>query len=246
MRKLLGLALGAALLTSGIVACSGGETVAPAPSTALPAPEDPLDPPGTIPAECQALLQKSQDWGYRPGQKWKPSSPEQALEVLRFFGDFHLVPEKTSTFYRAFLNGALPADEAAAAAVEERIGRAQLCDSVLAQGFLEALIAYPWSAAARPEAQTELFQFVLNQQARVMPFVPRMIALEVHRHALAKKLSRGNPGDIAKLLKEGETFRVKTAVAPANTSLERVRGIRQELEFSERVRESLSRSLPLP
>jgi hypothetical protein len=240
-KRALGL-LGALLLAS----CAGSsEEVKPAPAADLPEAEAP-EFSGMIPPECQALLEKSQDWGFTPGGKWKPSSPVQALEVLRFFGDFHFVPQRTADLYRNFLSGALPGTEAEAKPFYARYSKLQVCDGQLAQGFLEGLINYPWPADQKREAQTEIFQFVLNQQARVMPFVPRLIALEVHRKALAKGLARGNMAELKSVIAQAESGRAKIYGARPKTAVEQLQNLREELDLSERLRERLARSLPLP
>jgi hypothetical protein len=241
VRKLV-LSLAGALL---LAACSGSSP-APAPEApALPEAEAP-EFSGMIPPECQALLDKSQDWGFTPGQKWKPGSPAQAIEVLRFFGDFHFVPQRTADLYRAFLSGPLPGAEAEAKPLYAKYARLQVCDAQLAQTFLDGLVTYAWPADQKKEAQTEIFQFVLNQQARVMPFVPRLTALEVHRKALAKGLARGNAAELKAVIGQAEAGRAKIYAAQPKTALEQLQNLRAELDLSERLRERLARSLPLP
>jgi hypothetical protein len=241
-----GVAGAAAIFLS---ACSGS-TPPPAPSAAAPAAELPeSESPefsGIIPAECQALLDKVQDWRGTPAGKWAPNSPAQALEVLRFFGHFHLVPHRTANLYRSFLHVSFPEDEAAAKALYSRYAKLQVCDSSLAQSFLDGLINYDWAPEQRREAQAELFQFVLNQQARVMPFVPRLTALEVHRKALAKGLARGNAAELKAVIDQAMNGRTKIFGAAPKTSLEQLQNLRAELELSEKLRDRLARSLPLP
>ncbi|RZA09682.1 MAG: hypothetical protein EOP11_00910 [Proteobacteria bacterium] len=240
-------ALGAAAFF--LSACSGSAPpaakVSPETSAELPESESP-EFSGMIPAECQALLDKVQDWRGSPAGKWAPSSPAQALEVLRFFGHFHLVPHRTANLYRSFLQVSFPDDEAAAKALYARYAKLQVCDSSLAQSFLDGLINYNWAPEQRREAQAELFQFVLNQQARVMPFVPRLTALEVHRKALAKGLARGNAGELKAVIDQAMNGRTKIFGVTPKTSMEQLQNLRAELELSEKLRDRLARSLPLP
>lgn len=240
-----GLALALALT---LVGCAGSAPEAPPPSATGEAPE-PEAPEfsGIIPPECQKLLDKSQDWGYVPGQRWKPNSVKQATEVLQFFGDFHFVPQRTADLYRIFLtSGPLPGAEPEAKALFGRYSKLQVCDGMLAQNFLEGLVAYPWPKNQEREVQTELFQFVLNQQARVMPFSPRLIALEVHRKALAKGYARGNMAELKAVIAQAEAGRKKIYGAEPKTALEQLQNLRAELALSEQLRERLARSLPLP
>jgi hypothetical protein len=137
--------------------------------------------PGMIPADCEALLNKSQAWGYVPGQKWKAQSPEQMMEVARFFGDFRLVPTATSEAIRAW--------EAGGPALGPE---AQLCDVFLSQTFLQALIDYSWGKAERLEAGKQLHRFLLNQQALTLPLAHRSLSAQVYVRAVKKGLLPGS------------------------------------------------------
>jgi hypothetical protein len=233
----------AGLLALALVACSSEKPKEE--EAKIPAPETQLDP-GALSAECQALLQKSADWGYTPGQKWHPSSQEQALEVVRFFGDFHFVPQLSSEFYRAFMNAPLPSAAEEAAPVALKLSRAQLCDAPLAYSFLDVLVNYKWAPGAVPEAKSRIFQFVLNQQARVMPFVPRVLSLDIYRKAAQKGLARGNASGVSKLMKSGEAKKKKLGSPIASTPTETLNTAKEELQLSEEMREGLARLLPLP
>jgi hypothetical protein len=252
---LIALALvGTSLLALTSCSGAGGLPQTSAPGNALPPPEDDLGAPGMIPAECEALLQKSKEWQYQPGGKWTPNSPARAEEAVRFFGSFHFVPRASSEFYRALLAAPAPRTTQEAEPVAAKLGRAQNCEAFLANTFLEGLIAYPWPAELRPVAQASLFQFVLNQQARVMPLMPRLMVLELYRKALAKGLARGNAAQVQAVIAEGkrnwEKMRLKDAPLgqpPATpTPVDQLRLTREELEISQTLREKIARHLPLP
>lgn len=250
-RRLLACAL-AALLAG----CSGagGLPQTSSPSSSLPPPEDDLGAPGMIPPECEALLQKSKEWAYQPGGKWKPATPAQAEDALRFFASFHFVPRASSEFYRALLAAPAPRTAQEAEPAAAKLARVQTCEAFLANTFLDGLIAHPWAPEQRELARASIFQFVLNQQARVMPLMPRLMVLELYRKALAKGLAKGNTGQVQAVIAEGkrnwEKMRMKDAplgqppAAPG--PVEFVRLTREELEIAQTLREKLARHLPLP
>lgn len=236
----------ALLLAAFLAACTSAPVPAPAPvDGALPSPEADVSAPGMIPVECESLLQKSQEWGYVPGQTWRPASPAQAQEVARFFGGFRLVSQAGSDFFHAFLSNEIPAGQESEAA--QKLSKVQVCDSNLTMSFLEALISYRAPADVRAEISANLHRFVLNQQAVMLPFIPRFVSLSVYQKAAARGLLKGGQAQAAKNLQASmEKRRVGLfGKEPANP-VELVNLTKQELKFSEEIREKLSRLLPLP
>lgn len=194
--------------------------------------------PGMIPADCEALLNHSQAWGYLPGQKWKPASPAQALEAVKFFGSFNLVPLSTSEAYRAFENGG-----------SAPTAQSQVCDPFLAQIFLDGLLAYPWGKADRLEAGRQLHRFLLNQQSLFLPLLHRTLEGHVYTeatrrglvpgsHAKAKAFKAWMEKEIAALpvVNEGETL----------SAAEIQKNQRRLAALSGRIRDKLGTLIPLP
>jgi hypothetical protein len=189
--------------------------------------------PGMIPADCESLLNKSQVWGYFPGQKWKAASREQILEVAAFFGDFRLVPMATSdAFLRWDNGGSAPGKDV------------QLCDPFLAQTFLQAVIEYPWSRQDRPEAGKQLHRFLLNQQALSMPPGPRALSVHIYSGAVSRGLI---PGSKTKA-KELAAWVEKEIASLAEAQAEKGEDVfdRRELVLSGKIRNRLGALLPLP
>lgn len=212
----------------------------------LPSPTAEGATAGTIPVECEALLSKSREWSYQPGQAWKPASPEQALEAVRFFGRFRLISDEGSEFYRAFLAGGVPQNQAEAEELQKAVRKVQLCDSLLTQQFLESLARYPWPRADKAEAARNLYQFVLNQQAMVLPLVPRLVVFQVYQRAIASGLVSGPATKLKQLQAEAANKRKAIAAPAEGNAASALESLRLELELSSRLRDQLSRVLPLP
>jgi hypothetical protein len=236
-----GLALTLALL---LTACAGSAT---APDSGLPHPEADPSAPGMIPAECESLLQKAQDWGYQPTGKWKPASRDQALAALRFFEAFHLVPAVSSDFFRAFAEATIPEDEAAQKVMFDQTGKAQVCDFSLASQFMTELTKYPWPKADRPEVAKIFHRFALNQQAKAMPLLPRMAAIQIFSSAIKAGLVSGSYQAFVSLGREGENAvsRGKT-IDEGATYKEWLTSFQREVQASEKLREKMARLMPLP
>jgi|GEM_PF-6516062 len=179
--------------------------------------------PGMIPADCEALLNKSQAWGYVPGQKWKAASPEQMMEVAKFFGEFRLVPVATSEAIRLW--------EAGGPALGPE---SQLCDVFLSQTFLQAAIDFSWGKAERLEAGKQLHRFLLNQQALTLPLAHRALAAQAYVSSVRRGLM---PGSHAKA-KELGTWLEKEMIAATDE--------KKEQALSGKIRNRLGALLPLP
>lgn len=217
------------------------------PQTGLPSPEADPSAPGMIPMECEALLQKSEGWGYQPSGKWKPASREQALEVLAFFETFPLVPAKSSDFFRAFSELNLPGDEASRQALFEQTGKAQVCDFTLTSLFLTELARYPWAKGDRANVGKAFLRFALNQQAKAMPVLPRMASIQIYAAAVKARLVSGDHNAIMGLGKEAERAISKTkTIDQGATQAEWLASFQEEVKASEKLREKLARMLPLP
>ncbi len=241
-RKLAWLALAVAL-----AGCSSSTSV-PTPA-AKPSPEEDPRAPGMIPKDCETLLNKSQEWGYTAnGNKWKPASQAQALEVAQFFSTFHLVPQSTSNFTDAWLSESRPAAEQEAAKSLERLNRAQTCDLLLAHKILLGLVHYKWSAENRERAAGYLHSFTVNQQARISPALARAVQLDVLGHMAQRRLIRADAGTIKNLRAwfDAETAKIAKRAQDVKTSHEQWELSREEWQISEQAREKLGRILPLP
>jgi len=238
-----------AILALLLVACTSSpvDPNAPADESAgmLPSPEADVTAPGMIPAECESLLQKSEEWGYIPGQAWKPANPEQALAVAKFFSSFRLVSQAGSDFFHAIQSTAIPAGSETEAAT--KLSQVQVCDSNLAASYLDALTAYRWPAANKSEAAGYLHQFVLNQQAVVLPLASRFVVLRVYQNAASRGLLRGGQPQVAKSL-QGSMLKEMGKIVPAEpvSPADVIARTKRELTLSEEIRAKLSRMLPLP
>lgn len=236
-----GLALSLALL---LAACAGSPS---APDAGLPHPEADPSAPGMIPAECESLLQKAGEWGYQPTGKWKPANRDQALAALRFFETFHLVPAVSSDFFRAFAETTIPEDEAAQKAMFDQTGKAQVCDFSLASQFMTELAKYPWPKADRAEVAKVFHRFALNQQAKAMPLLPRMAAIQIANVATKAGLLAGSSQAYIALGKEGErAVSHGKSIDEGATHKEWLVSFQKEVQASEKLREKMARLLPLP
>lgn len=216
-------------------------------SSSLPYPEADPNAPGMIPGECEALLQKTQEWGYQPTGKWKPASREQALEAMHFFESFPLVPAVSSNFFRAFAEAKIPDDEGEQKAMFEQTGKAQVCDFTLTSQFMTELAKYPWAKADRPVVARAFHRFVLNQQAKAMPLLPRMAAIRIYSSAIRAGLAPGSLNAFTALAKEGEKAISQGKTIDEGASyLEVLTSFQNEVKVSELLREKMARRLPLP
>lgn len=201
-----------------------------------------------IPHECEALLNKTHDWGFEPEKNWRPKNPAAALEAADFFAGFHLVPESTSNFARAWMNESVPPSAFRAQKSLDRMNRAQSCDFLLAHKMLLALLKYPWPKPDRAAAGQDFLHFVLNQQARVSPSIARAVQIDVLGKAVQKGFIRADARSVEKLRR---WFDEKNAdgLARAETATDPIlqwKLNRDELTVSEEAREKLARILPLP
>lgn len=242
LRAPLGWALALSLVACAGLPNPGAELLAP-----VPAAEEDLRAPGMIPAECEALLEKSRAWKHRPGEVWRPADLATAQEALEFFSRFHLVPIATSDFYRAVRAHRQPANAAEAQRLLDEVAKVQPCDAYLAHHLIEGLIRYRWPKGEKAKARDLLFRFVLNQQGRTMLVVPRLVSVALHRRALERGLSKGSLAEAKALEAEGERWIQAAKPEPVQTdAITQWRLLRQELDFAERVRERAARALPLP
>lgn len=209
-------------------------------------PEADLSAPGMIPAECEALLQKSEEWGYHPGETWKPSGQEQAVEVATFFGSFTLVPESSSRFWNSWINDSLSSSEAAAAKKMELLARAQICDISLATTFLRGIIQYKWPKDS-VDAKNFAHHFLLNQQARTTPLIVRALTIEILEESARKKFVTINKGNsIHTLRTKLEKARNTLELGQDQSSIAAEKSFRRELELSEELRREIAKFLALP
>ncbi len=179
--------------------------------------------PGMIPADCEALLNKSQTWGYVPGQKWKASSPEQMMEVAKFIGEFRLVPRGTSEAIRLWeFGGPAPGADS------------QQCDVFLSQTILQAMIDYNWGKSERLEAGKQLHRFLLNQQTLTLPLAHRALTAQVYVGAVKRGLMPGSHNKA----KELSAWLEKEMIAATEE--------KKEQALSGKIRNRLGTLLPLP
>ncbi len=227
------------LLTS----CAGSDTG----TTKAGSPESDPSAPGMIPSLCESLLQKAQEWGYVPGQKWKPASLEQAEEMRVFFSGFHLVPEASAQFFQQGLEKD-PSSEAEAKTQLEKFAKAQVCDPSLSLLFLDALIDYRWPQENRVALSRSLHRFLLNQQSRVAPLLVRAVSVSVFAHSLRKGLLKGAAGKVQGVRQwmEKERQEILSAAPEEPSALENWKILKKEFALSEEARTRLSRFLPLP
>jgi hypothetical protein len=240
-----------------LTACAGGAQVnmaGPLPNfgakskPAEPSPEEDPKAPGQIPRECEALLNKSREWGFVPERAWRPANAAQAVEAAEFFAGFHLVPEATSNFARAWLKESEPKSPAAARKSLDRMDRAQSCDFLLAHKLLLALLDYRWPKADREKASHAFLSFVVNQQGRVSPSVARAVQIDVLGKAVKKGFVKADAREVRDLRKWFDEKTVQ-GVAKAETvddAIGQWRLSHEELAVSEDARDRLSRLLPLP
>lgn len=209
-------------------------------------PEADLSAPGMIPAECETLLQKSEEWGYHPGETWKPSGLEQAIEVANFFTSFTLVPESSSKFWNSWSNDSLSSSESAAAKKMELSARAQICDISLATTFLRGVIQFKWPKDS-VEPKSFAHKFLLNQQARTTPLIVRALTIEILEESARKKYVTLNKGtSIHTLRTKLEKARNALEVGQEQSSLAAEKSFRRELELSEELRREIAKFLALP
>lgn len=215
-----------------------------APTTATPEAE--VRTPGMIPPECEALLQKSQEWGYIPGQPWKPKDDSQALSALQFFSSFHFVPEPASNFWGMIARKEGAVGENEAASLLQGATQVMPCDFALALQFLHPLAQYKWPKADRAEASRRFLQFFVNQQARTMPLMPRLAAITLHIAAAQKGLAPGPVAQLKALQGEGDKTFQQISAAPLGSSVAGFENLRKEIAASDKLREKIARFLPLP
>lgn len=252
MRKALRAAALLLAFTTSISGCSSAKPsgAGGAKGDKLPSPEEDPKAPGQIPQECEALLNQSRDWGFAPEKNWKPANEEVAKTAVKFFGGFHLVPEATSNFLRAWAQESVPDTAPLAQASLDRLNRTQSCDFLLAHKLLLALLARPWPKADREDAGHEFLRFVLNQQARVEPPIARAVQIDVLVKAAEKGLVKVKTRDakaIHQWFQESMAKHTQSAAAVAEAdAVGHARVMREDLRLSEEARERLSRILPLP
>jgi hypothetical protein len=231
-----GLAAGCASTTDSIVPPTHFEMVSP---------EADLGAPGMIPVECEQLLQKAGPWGYTPGEKWKPANLEIAREASLFFATFSLVPENTHRYFLAWEQKVNSKTEAEAKNEIDKLALAQVCDPALTMGFMDGVLDFSWPKQERPEAGKNILRFVLNQQARKAFLLPRAVSLHVLEKAKKKGYLSGSAQALKPIKAKVDTAQKKFTVE-APTLLEQEKKLKEELLFSDRIREEMSRFLPLP
>lgn len=245
MPKRFWLSLAATMLFAGCAAISP-EGSSKDPSVPPASDMDPLAP-GMIPAECEALLQKSQEWGYEPGEKWTPHSLDEAEEALAFFAKFTIVPEAQSRALSAWLGTPQSLSPESARKAVEVVNGIQTCDSILSMWMLDGLMQFRWAPSERAKVSQALHQFLLNQQARVSGLVARAVSVHVLHEARKRKLLPGSVTKAAGLRAEFERTRNSLHPEAAEDDfLAQEKKIRAELAASNRLREALARELPLP
>lgn len=228
----------------GAISCSQTPTNTPPKEEA----KLPQDTPGMIPLECEALLQQSQVWGFRPGEKWSPKNREQKLEVAEFFSRFHLVPESSSNFFRSWMNAPLSSTEAQAKKRMENLQKALICDVNFTLYFLDGIIASN-PKEDRAIVRGHLLSFLLNQQGRTSNLLARSASLQVFEKAVRRGYFRGNQKRLADLQKK--VVRALDAVSmpeqeAANLYLSLEKNMQADFALSESIREELAKELPLP
>ncbi len=189
--------------------------------------------PGMIPADCEALLNNSQAWGYFPGEKWKPASPEHMKAVAQFFGEFRLVPAASSEAIQKALSGGPTGAEA------------QVCDPFLAQTFLQAILDYSWGKAERLEAGKQLHRFLLNQQALFLPLLHRALTARIYAGGVKRGLLPGSHPK-AKGLSDWVEKESAAVFDARDKGEEEAKNLRRQLELSGKIRDKLGVLLPLP
>lgn len=206
--------------------------------------------PGMIPAACESLLQKTQEWGYRPGEKWKPSSAEQALAAADFFASFTLVPDSSSRALQSWMSDSASSSQGQAAEAMKKVETLQFCDHTLAMVFLEGVLNFRWPKEERARVGKSLQRFILNQQSRTSLLESRAVTVHVLKTAREKKLVTGSAASAGRI--RAEIQKAKSAISPVEMTESEVnelsaeKNFRKELAFSEQIRDRLSRELPLP
>jgi hypothetical protein len=230
------------LLLAGCAATTEG--LVPQTPVDLISPEADLSAPGMIPLECEALLQKSQAWGYRPGQNWVPKDLAMANEVAEFLGSFSMVPENTHRYYAAWEEKPNSANAVEAQKQLELLERAQVCDPNLTLAMLEGLMQFSWSRKDRQIVGKSVHRFVLNQQARKSFLLPRAICIRALELAYRNAYLKGDEKKLQPIRYKLEKFR------PVGTSEEdpgnMEDSLKKELQLSDQIRADLSKLLPLP
>lgn len=230
------------LLLVGCAATSEG-LVPPTPVDLI-SPEADLTAPGMIPVECEALLQKSQAWGYRPGENWVPKDIEMAKEVAEFLGTFSLVPENTHRYYSAWAESPNSADVSGAQEKIKLLERAQDCNPSLTLTILEGMMQFSWSRQDRQIVGKSVHRFVLNQQARKSFLLPRVISLRALELAYLNGYLKGDKKKLEPISSKLKKFRTQGNQGEDPMSMEV--SLKNELQFSDEIRADLSRLLPLP
>lgn len=212
-----------------------------------PSPEADLSAPGMIPTECEALLQKSQEWGYQPGESWKPASLDQAKDVAAFLANFTIVPDSSSKFWNAWKNLDPSKTELEAKRKVDLALRAQICDIPLVSFFLLGVMQYKWpNKSDEPKSFTH--RFLLNQQARAGTIAVRAFTVEILEAAAKKRLIQMSRGaSIPQLRQKLEKARTALeALSQDQSSQGAEKTLRKDLELSEELRQEIARFLPLP
>ena len=229
------------VIALALAGCAASSTAPPAEVKKNISPEEDLGAPGMIPAECESVLQHSQEWGYRPGEKWKPQSLEQAKEVASFFAGFHMVPENSSRFYGQWLEKSVQSEREATRSTS-LLQRAQSCDPSFTMAFLDGILDYRWPQKEKKEASQYLLRFLVNQQARHAPLMTRAVSL----HVLEKAKRKGFLAGPAKPVKELQSLLNNLAPAKEGSALEIEKSLREEFKLSQSLREKMARFIPLP
>lgn len=228
-----------------LVGCASGSSgVVPTTPIDLISPEADLSAPGMIPVECEQLLQKSQAWGYRPGEKWKPSSQEVAREAADFLATFTLVPENTHRYYIAWAETKASPNSTEATKQLRLLERAQVCDPNLTLVILEGLMQFAWPKAEKGNVGKNIHRFVLNQQARKSFLLPRAVSVQALELAYKNGLLKGSVANLRPIRRKIETFRPMGEIDEDSMNMEE--SLKKELQLSDQIRADLSRLLPLP
>lgn len=230
-----------AVIALALASCAAQPPAPPAPGKKNISPEEDLGAPGMIPAECESVLQHSQEWGYRPGEKWKPQNLDQAKEVASFFAGFHMVPENTSRFYGQWMEKSVQSEKEAARSTS-LLQRAQSCDPSFTMAFLDGILDYRWPRKEKKEASQFLLQFLVNQQARHAPLMTRAVSL----HVLEKAKRKGFLAGPAKPVKDLQALLKNLDPAKEDSALEIEKSLRNEFKLSQSLREKMARFIPLP
>jgi hypothetical protein len=209
-----------------------------------------------MPSECQDFLERSESWGYRPNGPWQPAHPAQGLEVAEYMADLSLVPKESAAILTDILRSTEPSGEGSAHRLLARVGYVQMCDPMLALRFVEAILQSKWSAEEKRQVGRHLHQFIVNQQARIAPTTVRAVSLRVAEQAMSRGFMRGDAKRVRGLQKRfdgwmKDSIPKNSNVNPAQlppepTALERWTAYRKEMAVSQRVREELSKLIPLP